>query len=310
MLPLVTVIIPSYNCEAYISDTIDCVLAQSYSNIELIIVDDGSTDNTQNIIHGYGDKLTLICKENAGVCAARNLGIQKASGEYICLLDHDDYWFTNKIAQQLELFKTHPDTGVVYSHFACWSPDKVGAFPAQDSVDVIPISNEIDHTFSGWIYHLLLLDCWVLTSTAMIHADVFKTCGFFDENLPYSEDWDLWLRISRNYPFTKLKGTTTLYRQHPQQGNKKVRPIDYRTQLLINSKNKWGLCSPDGRCLSKWEFSRQLAEYHAGYGLYQLIAGYKKQALLSLFKAWLQFPIKFKYIAYILACILGWKPNW
>lgn len=310
MLPLVTVIIPSYNCEAYISETIECVLAQTYPNIELIVIDDGSTDNTKNVIRSYGEKLTLISKENTGVCAARNLGIQKASGEYICLLDHDDYWFPDKISQQLELFKNHPETGVVYSHFACWSPDRDGNFSDQSCVDIVPISNDIDYAFSGWIYHLLLLDCWVLTSTAMIRANVFEKCGLFDEQLPYSEDWDLWLRISRNYQFIKLKCTTTLYRQHPQQGNRKVRSIDYRTKLLESTKKKWGLCSPDGACISKQKFNRQLAKYHADYGLHLLMANYKKQSMVSFLKAWVKFPIKLKYLAYIAACCVGWKPSW
>ncbi len=310
MSALVTVIIPSYNCEAYIAETINSVLAQSYPSIELIIVDDGSTDKTQDIIRSYGNKLKLISQDNAGVCVARNRGIQEATGEYICLLDHDDFWYPDKISQQVKAFQTFPENGVVYSSFALWFPDSNNVFPSPESFGFASVGNEIDQTFSGWIYHLLLLDSWVLTSTAMFRTEVFKKCGLFDVALPYSEDWDLWLRIAREYPYLKLQATTTLYRQHPHQGNKKIRDIDYRTELLINAKNKWGLCGPDGQCLSKWKFNRQLADYHAAYGLHHLQAGSKKSAVNSFLEAWRTYPFKLKYIAYIFASGLGWKPKW
>lgn len=309
-LPLVSVIIPTYNCSAYIRQTIDSVLAQTYSNIELLVIDDGSTDNTINIIQEYGYRLQLICKDNAGVSSARNLGIEKASGQYVCFLDHDDYWYPGKISQQVEAFVNCPEVGIVYSCFKCWLPDEQGNFSSPDSMDVVPISSEIEPDFSGWIYHLLLLDCWVLTSTAMINTDVFQSCGIFDESLPYSEDWELWLRVARKYQFIKLRGTTTLYRQHHQQGNRLVRPVDYRTKLLINAKRRWGLCSSDGRCLPIQQFNRQLAKYHADYGLHQLKAGSKKESFISLAKAWVLFPLNIKYLAYILAGCIGWRPTY
>lgn len=329
----VSVIIPSYNCEAYIAETIDSVLAQDYPDLELLIVDDGSTDKTHDIIQEYGSKVRLICQKNAGVCAARNKGIQQAKGQYICLMDHDDYWYPDKISRQVRAFEEHPETGVVYSDFIMWHPDSAGFFPRPNSFNRsdynlrhlyansnltrhdsnnsgVIVDNEIDHDFSGWIYHLLLLDCWVLTSTAMLRSEVFQTCGVFDETLPYSEDWDLWLRLSREYPFLKINKSTTLYRQHLQQGNRKVRSIDYRTVLLINSVRKWGLCSQDKRCLSKSQFYRQLAEYHAAFGFCHLLSGNKKIGILSLFKAWTTFPLKLKYFAYVLVGLFGWKPSW
>jgi glycosyltransferase involved in cell wall biosynthesis len=310
MHPLVSVIIPSYNCEAYIAETIDSVLAQDYSSIELLIVDDGSTDKTQDIIQTYGHQVRLISQRNAGVCAARNKGIQEAKGQYICLMDHDDYWYPDKISRQVRAFAEQPETGVVYSTFTLWHPDSSGIFPRPDSFSKIAVDDDIDQEFSGWIYHLLLLDCWVLTSTTMFRSEVFQTCGVFDETLPYSEDWELWLRISRQYPFLKIRQTTTLYRQHMHQGNRKVRPIDYRTVLLLNSVKSWGLCSQDGRCLSKLQFYRQIAEYHASFGLLHLIAGNKKIAIISLFKSWTTFPFKLKYVAYLVAGLSGWKPGW
>lgn len=333
MQTLVSVIIPSYNCEAYIAETIDCVLAQDYPAIELLIVDDGSTDKTQDIINTYGQQVRLITQKNTGVCVARNRGIKEAKGQYICLMDHDDYWYPDKISRQVRAFEEQPETGVVYSDFIMWHSDSTGFFPSPNSYNrsdrnlwhlyadnKIPYhdsknngtiaDNWIDHDLSGWIYHLLLLDCWVLTSTAMFRSEVFQTCGDFDETLPYSEDWDLWLRISRKYIFLKINNCTTLYRQHIQQGNRKVRSIDYRTVLLKNSVRKWGLCSNDKRCLSKSQFYKQLAEYHASFGFHHLISGNRIIGVLALFKAWSTFPLKLKYFAYVLVGLIGWKPSW
>jgi glycosyltransferase involved in cell wall biosynthesis len=310
MSGLVSVIIPSYNCEEFINETIDSVLAQNYESIELLIVDDGSTDKTQDIIQTYGHRVRLISQKNSGVCAARNRGVQEATGQYICLMDHDDYWYSDKISRQINAFNEHPETGIVYSDFFLWHPDSSGVFPKPESLNEKSDEDGIDQDFSGWIYHQLLLDCRVLTSTAMFRSEVFQKCGFFDEALPYSEDWELWLRLSREYRFLKIKRPTTLYRQHPHQGNRKVRTIDHRSVLLSNSVKKWGLCSQDGRCVSKRQFYRQLAEYHASFGLHHLIFGNKKIAIISLFKAWATFPPKIKYIAYILVGLLGWKPNW
>lgn len=310
MQPLVSVIIPTFNCESYIAETINSVLNQDYASIELIIIDDGSTDKTRHIISDYKDKLKLITQNNSGVCVARNRGIKEAAGQFICLMDHDDYWFPDKISRQVAEFLSHPEIGIVYSNFTLWKSNSDGTFVSPDTFGNQLINDEIDDHYSGWIYHLLLLDCWVLTSTAMIRAEVFDECGVFDENLPYSEDWDLWLRAARKYPFLKLHRSTTLYRQHSGQGNRKIRPIDYRTTLLINAKKKWGLSSPNGNCLSNWQFRKQLAKYHFEFGLHHLIANDHKIAVSSFLKAWFTFPFNLKYLACIPLSSIGWKPSY
>ncbi len=304
---LVSVIIPSYNCEEYIAETINNVLAQDYPYIELLVIDDGSTDKTLNIVQSYGDKLKLISQTNAGVCVARNRGIKESKGEFICLLDHDDYWYPEKISSQIKAFENHKEVGIVFSNFTLWESESGGNFPHPDSYNRASELDEIDQEYSGWIYHLLLLDCWVLTSTAMFRSEVFNKCGMFDESLPFGEDWTLWLIISREYAFLKLSLSTTLYRQHPKQGNRKVRAIDHRTVLLSNAKTKWGLSSPDGHCITPWQFRRQIALYHAQYGLYHLKANSTKIAFASLFKAWLTYPFKPKFLAYIIAGSFGWR---
>ncbi|HEX8873655.1 MAG TPA: glycosyltransferase [Nitrosospira sp.] len=308
--PVVSVIIPSYNCEGYIAETLGSILNQTFKDIEIIVVDDGSTDRTRQIVASHGAPVRLVTQANAGVCAARNRGIREAAGQYLCLMDHDDYWFPDKLALQLREMDEHPEVGLVYTTFIWWNPGADGVFPHPDSYADESSPSCIDEEFSGWIYHLLLLDCWVLTSSALIRAEVFDKCGAFDESLPYSEDWDLWLRISREYPFIKLKKPLTLYRQHPRQGNLIVRDVDYRTELLTRAAAKWGLCSRDGRCISRRQFSQTISRYHKDFGMGHLALGNLRIANRSFLKSWLKSPVKLNTLAYIPAGLLGWRPKW
>src|SRR5688500_19764582 len=96
--PTVSIVIPTYNCEAYISETLYSVLGQTFTDLELIVVDDGSTDRTREIVASFGTSVRLLSQANSGVCAARNYGIREAAGRYLCLMDHDDYWYPDKLA--------------------------------------------------------------------------------------------------------------------------------------------------------------------------------------------------------------------
>lgn len=308
--PTVSVIIPSYNCELYIAETLESILDQTFKDIEIIVVDDGSTDKTRQIVTSYGAPVRLVTQTNAGVCAARNRGIREAAGQYVCLMDHDDYWLPDKLALQLEQMQRHPEVGLVYSTFAWWNPGPDGVFPDPGNYKDESSGSAIDEEFSGWIYHLLLLDCWVLTSSALIRGEAFNKCGSFDESLPYSEDWDLWLRISREYPFIKLKKALTLYRQHPRQGNRTPRNIDYRTELLSRAVARWGLCSPNDRCITRRQFRETISRYHMEFGIRHLVAGNVRTANHSFLKSWLISPIRLKRLAYIPAGLLGWRPKW
>jgi glycosyltransferase involved in cell wall biosynthesis len=308
--PIVSVIIPSYNCEAYIEETVRSVLNQTYKRVEIIVVDDGSTDRTCDLVKKLrSPQVRLLKQKNAGVCAARNAGFMAAHGDFICFLDHDDYWYPEKLSAQVLAMKNRPWVGVVYSNFTLWHR-KNGVFPPPSELASKMDPREVDEDGSGHIYDRFLLDCYMLTSTAMFRRQVLLDCGLFDESLPYSEDWDLWLRISRKHTFLKLKRAMTLYRQHPNQGNRKVRPVDYRTNLLIKAVKKWGLCNAAGVCLSRKRFYSRLAAYHADYGLHHLREGHIVAATKALWKAWKTYPWRIKYPAYVVAGMAGWRPKW
>lgn len=314
-MPQVSVIIPAYNCARYIRETIGSILGQEgTSDIEIIVVSDGSTDDTGDLARGFGAPVRVINQPNADVCVARNRGIQEAQGEFIALVDHDDYWLPHKLANQLAAFKDNPYVDVVYSSFIRWHPDdKDGNFANPSTFAAAAAPQGTDDEFSGWIYHQMLLDSWVLTSTAQARTAVIRAAGGFDESLPFSEDWDFWLRVSRTSQFLKLKEKSTLYRQHPDQGSRFIRSIDYRTRLLENAVSKWGLCSPDGRCVTLEHFNNQLARYSVSFGLGHLTGGAGASRLIAaraFLKAWRIDPRYWRSLAYLGGMMVGWKPEW
>jgi hypothetical protein len=307
--PLVSIIIPTYNCERYIEGTLRSVLGQSHRPIEVLVVDDGSTDRTPEIVAAHGEPVRLIRQANHGVCVARNHGFQQSKGALVCFLDHDDHWFDWKLACQVEAFERDQQLGVAFTDFQLWFPEN-GAFP--DPARLAPASQpapDVDAEFTGYIYHQFLLDCFALTSTVMMRREVFAASGGFDPALPYSEDWDLWLRLAREHRFIKHARVSTLYRQHPEQGNRKLRQVDYRTELLEHARQRWGLASADGRSVELAAFRHNLARYHSQFALHQLLHGQRRAGARSMFRAWLNHPARGKYLAVAAAALMGWKPN-
>ena len=313
-MPLVSIVIPAYNCALYLQETIQSMLAQEgVGAMEIIVVDDGSTDGTANIARAFGDPVRVVEQRNAGVSTARNHGLREARGDFIALVDHDDYWLPTKLANQLTAFQVHPEVDVVFSDFRRWYADSpTGGFspPSRYSQGALPQGTDPD--YSGWIYHQMLLDSWVLTSTALSRSLVFARTGVFDESLPFSEDWDFWLRVSQQHQFLKLREVSTLYRQHASQGSRVTRAIDYRTQLLEKAAARWGLASRDGRCLTPRQFRRQLAVYSASFGLGHLSGAQgasPRLAAQAFLKALSIDPSYWRSMAYLALMPLGWRPQ-
>ncbi len=187
-IPLVSVIIPTYNRGWIVAEAIDSVLAQDYNNYELIVIDDGSDDNTPAILAAYGNKITVLHQSNRGVSAARNRGIAAAAGRWIAFLDSDDLWLPRKLSTQVNFFKENPDA-VINQTEERW---------LRNGVRVNPKKRHLK--FSGMIFEQSLALCLVSPSAVMIRKSLFETVGVFDESLPACEDYDLWLRISCRYP--------------------------------------------------------------------------------------------------------------
>lgn len=182
-IPEVSVIIPTFNRADLLAQAIDSVLSQSYTDFELIVVDDGSTDATQALLSQYRGRIRYLFQENRGVSAARNLGIKAARGLYICLLDSDDLWLRDKLKEQIRLMKGDPKIRVSYTD-EVWT--RGGKRVNQ---------GKRHRKYSGWILRKLLPLCLISPSSVMIERGVFEEVGLFDESFPVCEDYDLWLRI-------------------------------------------------------------------------------------------------------------------
>ncbi len=116
--PIISVVIPTYNRAAFICRAVDSALGQTYAPLEVVVVDDGSKDDTREVLRKYGDRIRYVAKENGGVSSARNVGVREATGEYIAFLDSDDTWVPEKLAVQMDIFRAHPDYGMVLSECA------------------------------------------------------------------------------------------------------------------------------------------------------------------------------------------------
>jgi glycosyltransferase involved in cell wall biosynthesis len=265
-LPLVSVIMPAFNSELFIREAIDSALGQDYPNIEIIVIDDGSTDSTSEIIKGYGDKVRFLSQENQGSAAARNLGIQNARGIYVAFLDADDIWWPKKISYQVQALL---ETGfkMAYSRFFWWYADSSGNFRSVDTFS----ANESLHLSSaeivtGWTYTNLLLDCIVWTSTVIVEKAEIEKVGFFNQNLRKGQDYDLWLRLSRNIKMLGLEPPTALYRIHSDSITSSVKDVNYEYLILSSAVNKWGESGPDLKLPPPGLVQQRLARSMFGHG--------------------------------------------
>jgi len=194
----ISVVIPAYNSAAHVSRAIDSVLAQTRPADEIIVVDDGSTDATADVIRAYGPKVRLITQPNGGVSAARNAGINAASGDWIAFLDADDEWLTNKIERQAELLKRNPQlmwtTG---NYYECLSdPQRRAEHTPPSHCARLLKGKELFESYFQAVHCYL----WGHTNCMLINKKIFSEVGVFQRELPVAEDIDLWLRIAYRYP--------------------------------------------------------------------------------------------------------------
>ncbi len=210
----VSVIIPVYNGGKYISHAIESVLAQTYKEMEIIVADDGSADRTAEIVksyqqtHGLIDKrknLIYIYQKNQGTAAARNKGIVNSTGEYIALLDHDDIWEPEKIELQVKYMIEHQEVGMVHSD---------AGFIDKDGNLIDDMKRPKGFTVYGRCFKELFVQNKIRASTAFIRRSCLDKVGLFDEAIKYVEDWDLWLRIAREFRVGYIDRILAFYRLH------------------------------------------------------------------------------------------------
>jgi len=282
----VSVIIPTYNRASLIGRAIKSVLNQTYQKFEIIIVDDGSTDKTEEIIKSFKDERVRYIRneKNKGASAARNIGIRFARGGYIAFQDSDDEWLPEKLEKQMKVFEiTAEKVGVVYSGFWRIKNNKKIYIP----------SNKITKK-EGYIHKEILRENFVTTQVVIIKKKCFKKAGMFDERLPRLQDWELWIRISKFYEFKYIDEPLV---------------ISYHTPDCI-SENKNALIKAFELILKKHFLeirrNRKLLAYHQ-YVIGNLLCriGKMAQGRRYLLGALKSYPLKIKCLIVAFASLFG-----
>lgn len=219
----ISVIIPAYNAMTYLPTTLASVLAQTFTDFEVLIINDGSSDNIMHWAKSLTDKrVKLISQTNKGVSVARNTGITKAQGEYIAFLDADDLWHPTKLAKQVEYLDTHPAIGLV----STWVTliNEKGKFLSEAKLRFKPEN----------IWRQMIEQCLISCgSVPMVRRSCFKTVGLFDANLKFGEDWEMWTRIAARFDFGLVEECLVSYRQHAKNVSKKSREMTPDFHKLI-----------------------------------------------------------------------------
>jgi glycosyltransferase involved in cell wall biosynthesis len=199
--PKVSVIIPTYNRANYISECIESVLIQTFGDYEIIVVDDGSDDNTREVLETYAKKINYFYQENSGPSCSRNKGILKAKGDFIAFLDSDDLWKPEKLEKSIPIIEGYEGVGIVFTNVVF-----------QDFEGNIARVTEYDCLAQDEIKNQMMERTLIVTSSAIIRKSVVKDVGLFDESLTYGEDWDMFYRIVRKYQARIVKDKLTIYR--------------------------------------------------------------------------------------------------
>lgn len=226
-MSLVSVIIPTYNRAGLIHETVDSVLAQTYRALEVIVVDDGSKDHTNQVIRSYGDKVVYRYKENGGQASARNLGIQIAQGQYIAFIDSDDLWTPHKLERQMD---------ALLSSQYVWAYCDVELFQEQQ---ILGRYSDSHQPYQHQIAHQLLLDNFIASPSPIVSREVFEQVGYFDEDqqLRSREDWEMWLRIAAAYPVAYIREALARYRVHASNVTRQEDVLTlHRSQLKVLEK--------------------------------------------------------------------------
>ncbi|MSP38958.1 MAG: glycosyltransferase family 2 protein [Deltaproteobacteria bacterium] len=242
--PIVSVIIPTFNRWPMVGAAIESVLAQSFSDYELIVVDDGSTDDTATQLARFGSRLLLLTQANRGVSAARNLAVRQARGRYLAFLDSDDLWLANKLAIQTAFMERNPSVQICQNE-EIW---------IRNGVRVNPKAKH--RKPSGDIFLSSLELCLVSPSAVLLTRELFEQVGGFDETFPVCEDYDLWLRIARDYPVAMIDEPLVVKRGgHADQLSHSIWGMDRYRVLALQKLLRSGL--DDGRRIATLDVLRR-----------------------------------------------------
>ncbi|QDL09642.1 glycosyltransferase family 2 protein [Brasilonema octagenarum UFV-E1] len=221
-MPKVSVVIPAYNAMTYLPETMESVQRQTFSDFEVLIINDGSADNIVEWVSQLVDpRVKLICQTNQGVPLARNKGIANAQGEYIAFLDADDLWEPTMLEKQVGCLENNPTVGLVHTWMA--------VIDAQSQ----PTGRVMISNAEGDVWKQLVVQNTVPSSSVMVRRGCFDTVGGFDPNLRNIDDWDMWIRIAARYPFAVIKEPLMHYRMHLNNMTKNWQVVEEAFEMII-----------------------------------------------------------------------------
>lgn len=268
--PLVTAIVPTYNCAEYLPRALNSVFLQTYDNIECVVIDDGSTDDTPHILEQYQDRIRLFRQENSGAAAARNLGLKKARGSLAGFLDADDYWHPTKIQKQVNVFLDHPSLALVSCGLQNQTGDPRQVLFAEDAAN--PCSSTDVTIYDDFL--TVFRDPYLGTPTVMIPTALAHELGGFDEELPVGEDVDFWLRACYGRPYAHIPQPLAYI--HLRTGSLTDDDEGYRHNLTVldRAEQAW----PDFAREQQAEFTRLRLSIYRNWAAACLVSGNGRKA--------------------------------
>ena len=289
---MISVIIPTYNSDKYICEAIDSVLCQTCSDYEIIVIDDGSTDDTKTIIGNRYPTVRYYFVENRGVASARNLGISLAQGELIAFLDADDRWLPEKLDKQSVLFHNDNKLGMVFTENYFF--DEHGIIEKK--------VNKRERLMHGDIVRNIFLNSYVATPTVMVRKNVFDTVGLFEEGLTVAEDDNMWMRIGMRFGVELLEEPMVLCRITEGSLSRKSHSIflGVKTHIEIIKKKYPDIYNH----LEKSTIRRKYSDLFFSEGYHYFSQNKYKEARGKFIKSYFYCPIKFKFLLYIISTYL------
>ncbi|MCL4394734.1 MAG: glycosyltransferase [Chloroflexi bacterium] len=234
--PQVSAVIPVYNGTNFLSQAIDSVLAQTFADYELIVVDDGSTDETWALIQSYGSRVRAFRKSNGGVASALNFGIREMRGRWFAWLSHDDLWMPQKLETQLDFLRQNPRFKACYTDYY--------VIDAQGRL--------LDQVESPWFTRVISIrklfeSAYINGSTMVIERDCLARAGPFSENLKYTQDTEMWLRLLREFEIGRVPEKLVKQRRHPAQDSIRNHPAQTQETVgmylrVFEEQGVTGLC--------------------------------------------------------------------
>ncbi|KAB0481461.1 glycosyltransferase [Vibrio sp. IB15] len=305
----VSVVIPTYNCLGYLPKAIGSVLKQTHQDIELIIIDDNSNDGTSTYLASIQDhRIVKLSTLGVGAPQARNLGIEKATGEFIAFLDADDFWFPEKIERQLEFHQRYPEMAMSFTNYEHLTEDY------EVIVDCFSYWSQFQNREEQFInidnpLEFIIENNVIGTSTVMVKADVFSQTDSFNADIKYGEDWELWLRMSENHQIGVLNSVevgylmrTTSVTQTEDLKLRNLASIETILQRYQNNSQRWNL--------SQSSFKVAKARILEGYADYYRGLQQNRQAIVYSFRSLVMAPQKRTLRHLIGDCKSFLKPVW